>query len=78
MTTQNIGNHTNKRLSNWYSNAKLDYNVDGNGSTSIKNNEVKIKFTENGILKEWSMCFYPEYIEFGVDYVFNTWMEEVS
>ena len=76
MTTQ-IENYTNSKLNNWYKNAKLDYNVDGSGTTKIENNEIKINFTENGVSKTWSMAFYPEYVtENGLDYFFNVWADE--
>jgi len=75
MTT--LVNYTNSKLNNWYANAKLDYNVIGNGYLSIENNTATIKFTENNVSKTFSMPFYPEYAEFGNDYIFNVWMEEV-
>ena len=76
MTT--LINHTNSKLNNWYSNAKLDYNVIGNASLTIENNIATINFTENNVSKTWSMPFYPEYSEFGNDYIFNVWMEEAK
>ena len=76
MTT--LVNYTNAKLNNWYSNAKLDYNVIGNGFLTIENNKATINFTENGVSKTWSMPFYPEYVEFGIDYIFNVWMEEAK
>ena len=76
MTTQ-IENYTNSKLNNWYSNAKLDYNVIGFATTKIEGNEIKINYTENEVSKTWSMSFYPEYvIDNGLDYFFNVWAEE--
>lgn len=78
MTTQ-IENYTNSKLNNWYKNAKLDFNVDGSGTTKIEKNEIKINYTENGVSKIWSMAFYPEYAtENGLDYFFNVWAEQAS
>lgn len=78
MTTQ-IENFTNNKLTNWYKNAKIDFNVDGFATTKIEENEIKIDYTENGVSKTWSMVFYPEYaIENGLDYFFNVWMEEAK
>lgn len=74
MTT--LINYTNSKLKNFYSNAKLDYNVIGSGSLTIENNTATINFTENGVSKTWSMPFYTEYAEFGNDYIFNVWSEE--
>jgi hypothetical protein len=76
MTT--LINITNEKLNNWYKNAKIDYNVIGSGFLTIENNTATINFTENGVSKTWSMPFYPEYAEFGNDYIFNVWMEEAN
>jgi len=76
-TMKNLINYTNKRLANWYDNAKLDYNVIGNGVARIENNEFIIDYVENGISKTWKMCFYTEYLtELEKDYFFNVWMQE--
>ena len=78
MTTQ-IENYTNNKLTNWYKNAKLDYNVIGSATTKIEGNEIKIDYTENNISKTWSMAFYPSYVlDSGLDYFFNVWMEEAK
>lgn len=74
MTT--LINYTNKRLNNWYKNAKLDYNVTGSGSLRFENNKAVIDYTENGVSKTWSMYFVEEYISNGIDWIFNVWSEE--
>lgn len=72
-------NRTNDKLKNWYKNAKLDFNIDGFGTTKIEGNEIKIQYTEDGNTKTWSMAFYPEYVkENGLDYFFNVWMEDAA
>lgn len=76
MTT--LINYTNERLNNWYYNAKLDYSVIGSGCLKIENNKAIINFTENGVEKVWSMFFVEEYIENGLDYIFNVWMDEAQ
>jgi len=71
--------HTNMRLVGWYENAKLDYNVDGVGSTKVDldNNEIIIDYTENGVEKTWSVAFYVEYLESeSINYFYNVWMEQ--
>ena len=76
MTT--LINYTNERLNNWYSNAKLDYNVVGKGSLTIENNKATINFTENGVEKVWSMYFELEYSKNNLDYIFSVWMDEAQ
>ena len=81
MTTENkiliVIDHTNTKLAGWYNNAKLDYNVDGFGKTTIEGNTITINYTEDGIEREWSMPFYFEYMnQDGLDYFYNVWMEE--
>ena len=70
-----IINYTNSRLANWYKEVKESYNVIGSGSLTINNDEAKIVFTEDGVTKTFSMAFYDEYESFGIDYIFNIWME---
>ena len=76
MTT--LINYTNEKLNNWYSNAKLDYNVVGKGSLTIENNKATINFTENGVEKVWSMYFELEYSKNNLDYIFSVWMDEAQ
>lgn len=76
MTT--LINNTNAKLNNWYKNAQLDYNVTGSATAKIENGKFVITYTENGETKVWSTVFYPEYLDFGFDYFFNVWMEEVN
>jgi len=73
-----IINHTNEKLNNWYKNAKIDYNVKGSASCKIENGSFIINYTENGVSKVWSMAFYPEYLEFGLDYFYNVWGEQAK
>ena len=74
---QAVINQTNSKISNWYKNAKIDFNVDGVGTTKIEGNEIFVNFTENGISKVWSMAFYPEYaLDNGLNYFFDVWAEE--
>lgn len=75
---ENLINITNGKLNNWYENVKFDYNVIGSAKAKIENGKFIINYTENGVKKEWSMDFYPEYLEFGTDYFYNVWMEETS
>lgn len=77
MTT--LINYTNNKLTNWYKNANIDYNVIGSGKAKIENGEFIINYIENGVEKVWSMCYYPEYaIESGLDYFYNVWMEQAA
>ena len=72
-----IENFTNNKLTNWYADAKLDFNVIGSGYTTIEGDSITINYTENGVCKVWSMAFYPEYAtENGLDFFFNVWAEE--
>ena len=74
---KNLINFTNAKLNNWYTNAKLDYNVDGFATTSIDGDKITINYTENGVSKTWSMAFYIDYVlDNGLDYFFNVWAEE--
>ncbi len=73
--TQTVIERTNNRIGAWYINAKKDFNVVGSGTCKIEGNEFIVNFIENGVSKEWKMAFYPEYLENGVDYLFNCWAE---
>lgn len=73
---KNLVNYTNSRLKNWYETAKLEYNVIGSGHLKIENDRAIINYTENGEDKVWSMFFVPEYLNNGIDYIFNVWMDE--
>lgn len=66
---------TNAKLDNWYKNAKIDYNVEGNGKSKIENEMFIIEYTENGVTKTWQTPFYPELDN---DFYFNVWMEEAQ
>lgn len=70
-------NHTQKKLDSWYINAKKDFGVIGSAQVFIyeDKNNVTIKYKEDGIEKIWSMPFYPEYLENGMDWIFNCWAE---
>ena len=74
--TQQTISQTNLRLEAWYKEVKLSYNVIGEARTRVDEDVVTIEFIEDGIIKTWSMAFYPEYtLENGLDYVFNCWAE---
>jgi hypothetical protein len=77
MTIQNVINYTDEKILNWYESAKREYNVIGAGKTHYNkaNNEIVVEYTENGDSKTWSMAFYPEYLENGIDWVYKCWQE---
>jgi len=77
MTIQDVINYTNEKISNWYTSVKKEYNVIGAGFAHYnkENDSVVVEYTENGIQETWEMAFYPEYLENGVDWVFNCWSE---
>lgn len=78
MKTQ-VENFTNNKLNNWYENAKLDFNITGSGNCKVEGDVIKIDYIEEGVSKNWSMPFYPEYVkENGLGYFFNVWMEQAS
>ena len=79
MTTleNNLIRFTNNKLSNWYKNAKIDYDVDGSATCKIINDRIIVDYIENNVSKTWSMCYYPEYVlENGMSYFYNVWTEE--
>ena len=69
--------YTDDRISTWYANAKQDYGVIGSGKVhyNAEENSVVVEYTENGVSNKWDMAFYPEYLENGIDWVFNCWSE---
>ena len=79
MTTliQTMIENTNSRILNWYENAKIDYGVIGSGSTHYnkKENKIVVEYIEDGEQKTWEMAFYPEYLENGINWVFDCWAE---
>lgn len=75
---QRLTNHINKKLANWYLNAKRDHGIVGSGSVRFENELAIIDYIENGVSKTWSMVFYPEYISNGLDWVYDVWMEEAK
>ena len=77
MTTQNAINYTQEKITAWYKDAKKDYNVNGSGTAHYNKveNEVVVEYIEDGVQKTWSMAFYPEYLENGIDWIFNCWSE---
>lgn len=74
---KNVVNYTDERIINWYKNAKIDYNVNGSGKTHYNHStkEIVVEYVENGVRNTWKMCFYPEYVQYGLDWVFNCWAE---
>ena len=79
-TIKNIVENTNERMITWYENAKVDYNVDGQGECVYyeKMDLIQITYIENKVLKTWNMPFYPEYIENGLNWVFDCWASEAK
>ena len=77
MTIQAMINNTNERINNWYANVKEEYGVKGSGSAhySKEENKVVVEYVENGVQNTWEMAFYPEYMENGLNWVFNCWSE---
>ena len=68
--------YTNERLQNWYYNVKKDYGVIGSGSVRFTDDSAIVDYIEDGIKKEWSIAFYPEYLkDHKMDYIFNCWSE---
>jgi len=76
---QNAIDHTQEKIKTWYEQVKTDYNVIGSGTAHYNKskNEVVVEHIEDGIQKTWSMAFYPEYLENGIDWIFNCWSELV-
>jgi len=68
-------NHTQELLNDWYKEVKKVYEVNGAAIIYFNENNMFVEYVEDGIKKTWSMCFYPEYIENGINWVFNCWME---
>lgn len=72
---ENLVAHTDARLSNWYSNAKEDFGVIGNGFSKFNNqtNELEIYYTENGV----NYCFKHYYhSDFKLNTIFDIWQTE--
>jgi len=74
---ENVINHTNARLANWYSNVKREYNIDGSGFAKFNNetNEVEIHYTENGVNYIFKHYFHSD---FNIDTIFNIWQTEAN
>ena len=75
---QSMINHTNERIVGWYKNALLDHGVKGAGKAHFDkaNNKVVVEYIEDGVQRNWSMVYYPEYIiEQDLDWVYNCWSE---
>lgn len=77
MTIQDAINNTNAQIVGWYKNAEIDYNVIGSGKAyyNKSNNEVVVDYVENGVEKTWSMAFYEEYLENGINWIYYCWSE---
>ena len=77
MTIQEVINHTDSRIEDWYLTVKREYGVKGAGKTHYnkKENSIVVEYTENGVQKTWSMAFYPEYLSNGINWVFDCWSE---
>lgn len=76
ITIQEIIEFTNSELKRWYCDVKDEYGVIGDGEASYdaENNVIRVVYTENGVINTWEICFYPEYVENGINWVFNCWM----
>jgi hypothetical protein len=69
-----ILSYTNRRLENWYKNAKNEYGVNGDAVATFdsENNTILITYTEDGKEKTFSVSnFESEKISF----VFDVWSE---
>lgn len=76
---QNLIHHTNTKIANWYSNAKKDFGITGEGSARIENDTVIVDYTENGEQKTWSMPFFPEYAKTQTkDFIYLCWSESAN
>jgi hypothetical protein len=74
---QGVLHHTQNRIDEWYVEVKEEYGVNGSGTVHYnkKNHEVVVEFKEDGKQKQWSMAFYPEYLENGINWIFDCWAE---
>jgi hypothetical protein len=69
-----ILSYTNKKLENWYKNAKIDFGVNGDAIAEYdsKTDSIVITYTEDGKKKTFSVSnFESEKISF----VFDVWAE---
>lgn len=71
---EKIVNYTNKRLKDWYKNAKEDYGIEGNGKARFdkSKNAIVIDFTEDGKNYTYEELSWQDE---AIDYTFNVWME---
>ena len=74
---QNVIEHTNARLINWYSNVKKDFGVIGEGSATYnkETNEVVINYTEDGV-KAMFKHYWDS--EFKINTIFDIWATDAN
>jgi hypothetical protein len=69
--------YLNAKIANWYTNAKRDYNVNGEGFAkwNAQTEEVEIHYTEDGVRCFWSTPIFDGYTK---EVIFNIWMEQAN
>ena len=77
MNIQDIIDHTDARIVDWYELAKTDFDIIGAGKAHYNKdqNKVVVEYTENGVQTTWEMAWYPEYISNDISWVYNCWSE---
>lgn len=75
MLLQNVIDHTNARLQDWYANVKREYGVSGKGTCKLENNFFHIHYEENGVKCVKEIEWHPNY---KIDTIFNIWAEEAD
>lgn len=74
---ENVIQNINRKLNNWYKNAKQEYGVIGRGHAiyNKENNEIEIHYTENGV-----QCVFKHYwhSDFNKDTIFDIWQTEAN
>lgn len=72
-TVNRVLKYTNERLSNWYENAKIDYNVNGSAKATFENDKIVIKAIEEEKEMHFEMNIYGDE---EVGYFFDVWASE--
>ena len=70
--------HTNQNLATWYINAKIDYSVNGCGCATIEGDKFIINYVENGEAKKWITYYHIDYLNNGINFLYNIWCEEAQ
>ena len=73
-TIQQVINHTNERLSNWYKEAK-EYGINGGAIAFLHNSQIVIDYSENGVNARFIL---DQWQNESIDYVFNVWSEDAD